>query len=499
MMRSLYSGVSGLRVHQTRMDVIGNNIANVNTVGFKSSSVTFSDVLYQTSSPATGPNDSMGTAGVNAMQIGLGASLASITTKITGTGGSQRTDGWSDLMIEGDGFFVVQNNGTNYFTKAGSFNVDANGNLCTPSGALVMGWQVSEDDPSRCKSDTVSALRVMAPDKMFSEPAATTQCIVKGNIDQNDTQLAPDAEGRVANIQFYDNLGNLYTMELNIKHAGEDAEADAESNSTYAVRVANVYDEKGKSIFVDEVVEDGVTTYVPSAITNFDFNGTDVSVTVDEETGEVTIDMEEGATLAFDSVTGHFKNITGDADAMGDGYNGETNEFITFNIGGQTEGDPFQLVTVDFSALTMFSQSGTTTLECARGTRASSAEGAGKPVGNMTGISIDKYGKIYGSYDNGDSNLLGQVVVATFPNAAGLEAVGNNMFATTQNSGSFDGIGKDILTTGGKFNPGVIEMSNVDLANEFTDMIITQRGFQANSRIITTSDTLLEELINLKR
>ncbi len=268
MMRSLYSGVSGLRVHQTRMDVIGNNIANVNTVGFKSSSVTFSDVLYQTSSPATGPNDSMGTAGVNAMQIGLGASLASITTKITGTGGSQRTDGWSDLMIEGDGFFVVQNNGTNYFTKAGSFNVDANGNLCTPSGALVMGWQVSEDDPSRCKSDTVSALRVMAPDKMFSEPAATTQCIVKGNIDQNDTQLAPDAEGRVANIQFYDNLGNLYTMELNIKHAGEDAEADAESNSTYAVRVANVYDEKGKSIFVDEVVEDGVTTYVPSAITN---------------------------------------------------------------------------------------------------------------------------------------------------------------------------------------------------------------------------------------
>ena len=251
MMRSLYSGVSGLRVHQTRMDVIGNNIANVNTVGFKSSSVTFSDVLYQTSSPATGPNDSMGTAGVNAMQIGLGASLASITTKITGTGGSQRTDGWSDLMIEGDGFFVVQNNGTNYFTKAGSFNVDANGNLCTPSGALVMGWQVSEDDPSRCKSDTVSALRVMAPDKMFSEPAATTQCIVKGNIDQNDTQLAPDAEGRVANIQFYDNLGNLYTMELNIKHAGEDDGADAESNSTYAVRVANVYDEKGKSIFVD--------------------------------------------------------------------------------------------------------------------------------------------------------------------------------------------------------------------------------------------------------
>ncbi len=493
MMRSLYSGVSGLRVHQTRMDVIGNNIANVNTVGFKSSTVTFSDILYQTSKPASGPNDAMGTAGINAMQIGIGANLASITTNITGTGGSQRTDGWSDLMIEGDGFFVVQSNGTNYFTKAGSFNVDANGNLCTPSGALVMGWQVSEDDPSKCKSDTVSALRVMSPDKMFSNPEATTQCNVTGNIDMNDTQLAADAAGRVANVQFYDNLGNLFTVEFNIKH-----QAEAETTNTYDVTIKNVYDERGKSVFVDEVEEDGVITYQPSTLTGFNFNGQGQTVEVDEETGEVTIEME-AAVLTFDSITGHFQSITGDADAAGEFFDEATNPSLTFDLAGDTEGTPFKRINIDFSALTMFSQSDTTTLECARGTRASAAEGAGKPVGNMTGLSIDKYGKIYGSYDNGDSNLLGQVVVATFPNAAGLEAIGNNMFATTQNSGSFDGIGKDILTTGGKFNPGVIEMSNVDLANEFTDMIITQRGFQANSRIITTSDTLLEELINLKR
>lgn len=493
MMRSLYSGVSGLRVHQTRMDVIGNNIANVNTVGFKRSTVTFSDILYQTSKPASGPNDAMGTAGINAMQIGLGANLASITTNITDTGGSQRTDGWSDLMIEGDGFFVVQNNGTNYFTKAGSFNVDANGNLCTPSGALVMGWQVSEDDPSRCKSDTVSALRVMAPDKMFSNPEATTQCNVTGNIDMNDTQLAADAAGRVANVQFYDNLGNLFTVEFNIKHQAED-----ETTNTYDVTIKNVYDERGKSVFVEEVEEDGVITYQASALTGFNFNGEGVGVDVDGETGEVTIEME-AAVLTFDSVTGKFQSITGDENAAGEFFDAATNPSLTFDLAGDTEGTPFKRINIDFSALTMFSQSGTTTLECARGTRASAAEGAGKPVGNMTGLSIDKYGKIYGAYDNGDSNLLGQVVVATFPNAAGLEAIGNNMFATTQNSGSFDGIGKDILTTGGKFNPGVIEMSNVDLANEFTDMIITQRGFQANSRIITTSDTLLEELINLKR
>lgn len=500
MMRSLYSGVSGLRVHQTRMDVIGNNIANVNTVGFKSSSVTFSDILYQTSKPASGPNDAMGTAGINAMQIGLGANLASITTNITGPGGPQRTDGWSDLMIEGDGFFVVQNNGTNYFTKAGSFNVDANGNLCTPSGALVMGWQVSQDDPSKCKSDTVSALRVMAPDKMFSEPEATTQCNITGNIDMNDTQLAAGAAGRVANVQFYDNLGNLFTMELNIKHTGEEGEETEETN-TYSVSVTNVYDERGNSIFVEEYIDDeGLKAYRQTSITGFNFNGSGADVATGDDfetTGEFVLEGFTPATLTFDPVSGRFQNVTTEDDTIE--ANETSNPYITFNLAGDTEGTPFKRVMVDLSALTMFSQSGTTTLECARGTRASAAEGAGKPVGNMTNISIDKYGKIYGAYDNGDSNLLGQVVVATFPNAAGLEAVGNNMFATTQNSGSFDGIGKDILTTGGKFNPGVIEMSNVDLANEFTDMIITQRGFQANSRIITTSDTLLEELINLKR
>ncbi len=502
MMRSLYSGVSGLRVHQTRMDVIGNNIANVNTVGFKSSSTQFSDILYQTSSPATGPNDAMGVAGINAMQIGLGASLAAITTKITGTGGSQRTDQWSDLMIEGDSFFIVNNNGTNYFTKAGSFNVDANGNLCTPSGALVMGWQVSESDPSQCTSDRVSALRVMSPDKMFSEPEATTNCIITGNIDQNDTQLAPDAEGRMANVQFYDNLGNLFTLALNIKHTGEEGETDGVTN-TYSIRMVDVYDEKGKSVFVEEYEEEGVIKYRQKESQNAPtLNGEEVTIgEVDEDTGAFTIETTDAPTITFDPVGGRFVSVTPPSD-LEEGEGGgdeETNKFITFNLGAETEGVPYRQIKIDLSALTMFAQSGTTTLECARGTRESAVEGAGKPVGNMTGLSIDKFGKIFGTYDNGDQLLLCQIAVATFANAAGLEAVGNNMFATTQNSGNFDGIGKSILATGGKFSTGVLEMSNVDLANEFTDMIITQRGFQANSRIITTSDTLLEELINLKR
>lgn len=481
MMRALYSGVSGLKVHQTKMDVIGNNIANVNTVGFKSSSVTFSDILYQTTSAATGPNAATGSAGINAMQIGLGANVAAITTKIATSGGSQRTDQWSDLMIEGDGFFVVNNNGANYFTKAGSFQVDANGNLCTASGALVMGWQPSEDDPSTCKSDTVSALRVMAPENLFSEPEATTNAYVSGNIDSNDTQIVYGSSGRVANVQFYDNLGNFYTAAFKITQV-----EDPETTNQYQVTISNVYDSEGNSVFATKVTaEDGTVTYSPSTITSFNFNGEDITVEVNEETGEVTADME-GANLRFNASTGRFVGI-GDEDG---------NASINFNL--VSDGGPFVPIDVDFSSLTMFAQSGTTSLEATRGSLDGNM-GEGKPVGNMTGLSIDKIGKIYGTYDNGDQILLGQVVIATFANPAGLEAIGNNMYATTQNSGDFDGIGSDITSTGGKFNTGVLEMSNVDLASEFTDMITTQRGFQANSRIITTSDTILEELINLKR
>ena len=128
-----------------------------------------------------------------------------------------------------------------------------------------------------------------------------------------------------------------------------------------------------------------------------------------------------------------------------------------------------------------------------------SGTGAGRTMGKMTGLSIDEAGKIYGSYDNGTSKLLGQIAVTTFANATGLESVGNSMFATTQNSGDFDGIGQGIQETGGSMSTGVLEMSNVDLSSEFTNMITTQRGFQANSRIITVSDTLIEELVNLKR
>lgn len=489
MMRALFSGVSGLRVHQTKMDVIGNNISNVNTVGFKSSSATFADVLYQTTKSASAPNAATGTAGTNAMQIGLGSNLSSITTNITGTGGSQRTDNPFDIMIEGDGFFIVNNGNGNYFTKAGSFNVDSNGTLCTPTGATVMGWQPDPNDPAKCVADKVSALRIMSPENLFSEPEGTTQAYLHGNIDSMDTALTSDA-GKIVVISFYDNLGNSFNAELKIQM---NTEGEAGSVNNYNVSLTNVYDSKGKSIFVNEVTdEDGNVTYEATNITECVFGSPDNTFTATvDEFGAVT--MEGTAVpLKFNGSTGKFDSVGGDGE---DGGN-----FITFGVNaniGEGEG-PFKQINLDFSALTMYNNSGVTTVESTKGTKDNGA-GTGKEAGNMSGVSIDQSGKIYGVYDNGDQKLLGQVAVATFSNPAGLEAIGNNMFAATQNSGEFNGIGEDVTSAGGKMNTGVLEMSNVDLSAQFTDMITTQRGFQANSRIITTSDTLLEELINLKR
>ncbi len=479
MMRSLFSGVSGLKVHQTKMDVIGNNISNVNTIGFKSSTVTFSDVFYQTTQKASGPNAATGTTGRNAMQIGLGSNVASVTAQITASGASQRTDNPFDVMIEGEGFFIVNSGGTNYFTKAGSFFVDSYGTLCTASGASVMGWQVDPNDPTKTIADAVSPLSIMSPDNLYAKPEATSAVYLSGNIDSKDTQLT-SATGKMVNITFFDNMGHSYTADLNIKQS-EDA------TNVYSVVVSDIKDEDGESIFrIKNVDEDGNVTYEPSSITRFNFGEDEAQVTVDPDTGEVTITPSEPNLITFNGSTGAFVSV-------GDGTTPAKS--ISFTIDATP--NPFQAIDVDFSSLTMYSSSGSSSLEATKGNLA--GIGAGKQVGNMTGVSIDASGKIYGKYDNGDSKLLGQIAVATFSNPAGLEAVGNSMFAATQNSGDFDGIGQDPTQGGGSLTTGVLEMSNVDLSQQFTDMITTQRGFQANSRIITTSDTLLEELINLKR
>jgi len=440
MMRALYSGVSGLKTHQTKMDVIGNNIANVNTTAFKSQSVTFSDLMYQTTQSASGPNAATGAGGTNARQIGLGVKSGAITTAITSQGATQTTSNPFDCKITGDEFFIVNGGGNTYFTRDGSFRVDAAGNLVmSANGYNVMGWGVDEAT-GEIKQDTVKPLRIMGEQYMTYPAEATSKAYLSGIIDKNDTDFEEGASGKTISLGVYDNLGYYYTVKFNMTKS-------ADNEHMYTMTVSEVLDSEG------EVVE-GLTAQIGS--------------------GSIT--------LEYSSVTGDLVSVDGDG----------KESTLTF-----TGKDGFSEITVDFSTTSNVNNNGTSTVGATNGDL--TGLGTGRRVGNMSGLSIQQDGRIYASYDNGQSRLLGQIAVASFANASGLEKAGDNLYSATQNSGEFDGIGVDISANGDYMSTGVLEMSNVDLSSEFTEMITTQRGFQANSRIITVSDTLLEELINLKR
>lgn len=772
MMRSLYSAVSGLKTHQTKMDVIGNNISNVNTVAFKSSSVTFSSIMYQTLSGASGANAEAGTGGVNAKQIGLGVTTGSTGLSITTSGAAETTGLPFDLRITDkstSSFFIVNNGSENVFTKAGSFYVDGAGNLCMKStGYTVMGWGVDQETQT-IRKDTVSALKVMSPENMTSEPEATTRARCTGVVDSKNTQIT-SATGSVMNLLVYDNLGYPYTARFSIQ-------AQDTKGGKYAVNLTDVIDANGTSVLTSNIalgdlfgpggsgsaqgsntditdnytfttgksktdintaiqksagnkataagatdptytyyfdaadinaqlelegqqalpdgyrvrfttkeltyenalqaltgmgnatgvtqaevlVEnslgtvvaqgtpkaaagDGTTTvasgitwtftegemtdtgFSPApapntasytltrtktlndylamgtvvtsdeGITGYKFNvediraelglleqaagGTDpgmfekdaviyywptlvkgqtVQITgadgtpttftsqvalengtkklipqklvgpeellkdysyttivgsdlanATAETGQIfTEQLPADAEVRYNLFSNNYHIVTPSKDGFTLQFNtvdgtltsvgGGSNLSQTLNMSKLAAAglDGFQDVTIDFSALLNYNNGGSNTAAMSGGDI--DAVGKGKKLGAMTGMTVDNSGKIFASYDNGNTVLLGQISVAQFANASGLEATGDNCYRATLNSGEFDGIGVEIDADGSSITSGELEMSNVDLSGEFTSMITTQRGFQANSRVITVSDTLLEELINLKR
>ena len=466
MMRSLFSGVAGLKTHQTRMDVIGNNIANVNTVAYKSQSATFQELMYQNTQNASAANEATGRGGINAKQIGLGSSLAAINTNITQSGSSQSTGNAFDVQISGDSFFIVSDGAQNHFTRAGAFYVDGVGNLAmTSNGYNVMGWQPNEDGTD-VLVDTVSPLKIMSAENLTSAPEQTTKAYLDGVIDKNDSNVT-SSTGRLVNVSVYDNLGYSYIVQLAINQVkGTD---DKPIDGEYTITPVKLLNSDGKNLL------DAGTNPTGNAA-KIDISGkTDIKIKFDTKTGTL---LEPG--------------INGDKEA---------NFTISIKADGTASAgvDAFvNPISIDLANLKMYDNKGTSTVAGHYGDV--QGRNAGRKKGALSGVAIQQDGKIYGSYDNGTSKLLGQIAVASFANASGLEKIGDNLYDTTQNSGEFDGIGKDITSDGaGAMKTGVLEMSNVDLSAEFTEMITTQRGFQANSRIITVSDTMLEELINLKR
>ena len=392
MLRSLFSGISGLRSHQTMLDVTGNNIANVNTTGFKSSQVQFQDTLSQMLLGAGGAQDGVG--GTNPAQVGLGVRVAGVTTNFT-QGAVQSTGRSTDMMIQGDGFFVVRKGAETFYTRAGSFDFDATGQMVLPGdGALVQGWAAVNGviDTNAPLTD----LQVPAGTTMAAVPSTTAD--ITGNLDD----AAAVGTTRTLTEKLYDEIGNERTLTTTFtKDAG------------------------GWTV----AATDGTASFGPEPVVF----GTDGRITgpVQPTVGGITLEL---GTLT--------------------GYAG----LDTVQPGGQD----------------------------------------GQAAGTLLSFSLGADGTITGAFSNGLKQTIGRIALGSFTNPAGLEKAGGSLYRTSVNSG-----GAQLGTAGtggrGTLAGSALEMSNVDLSSEFTSLIVAQRGFQANSRIITTSDEVLNELVNLKR
>ncbi|GIG27656.1 flagellar hook protein FlgE [Cellulomonas marina] len=394
MLRSLFSGISGLRAHQTMLDVTGNNIANVNTTGFKSSQTAFQDTLSQMVKSGAAAQDGIG--GSNPAQVGLGVKLAGISTSFT-QGSSQLTGKSTDMMIQGDGFFVVSKGGTDFFTRAGNFDFDSTGQMVLPGeGAKVQGWMAVNGvvDTNAPLSD------LKVPVGTLMQAKATQNAALAGNLPA-DATVGTLIE---RTTKAYDTEGNERTLTLGF------------------TRTAAGW---------DLVASDGTAT---SPTTSLAF--TDGELTT---TAPITLGSTTPVTVAVTGLTS-FAGVTSVAVASQDGYD----------------------------------------------------------AGELQAFSLGADGTITGTFSNSLKQVIGRMAMSSFTNPGGLEKAGGSLFATTANSGAAQ-IGTAGTGGRGTLTGGALEMSNVDLSSEFTSLIVAQRGFQANSRVITTSDDVLQELINLKR
>ena len=462
MMRSLYAGVSGLQNHQTRMDVLGNNISNVNTTGFKKGRVQFHDLLSQTMSGAASPNDRVG--GVNPKQVGLGMNVASIDTIHT-QGSLQTTGVKTDLAIQGDGFFVLREGDQELYTRAGDFGLDENGHLVNPAnGMRVQGWN-AQDLGDRTVINTAADTEDLQIPVGGKDPAqATSQVELACNLDKR-TPLIPAANPTQGEIQdgtwsidktIYDSFGNEHTLRMNFTRV------PGESNQWQGTVQVDPEAETPRNTQTNVGAEGNTTNTFTLEFSNV---GTLQAITDAQgdrvEEGELQLgvgfDVPETALEAGAQVRQNFNVSLGEVGSV-------TNTVTQF---------------AERSSTKAFSQNGNT-------------------MGYLESFKIDQSGIITGVYSNGNREPLGQVAMASFTNPGGLEKTGENNYARTNNSGD-PRVGESGVAGRGKLISGALEMSNVDLAEQFTDMIVTQRGFQANSKTITTSDQMLQELLTLKR
>jgi len=545
MMRSLFSGVSGLRNHQTAMDVVGSNISNVNTVGYKGSQTTFSDVISQTLQGAAAATGTRG--GTNPLQIGLGMGLAAVSTIFT-NGSYESTGKQTDLAIQNDGFFILADGANQYYTRAGNFDFDSAGNYIVPgTGMKVMGWQA---DANGAINTTGAVTGITVPKGTMMPALASTELVFKNNLSGDEMP----GSSAVSSLTVYDSLGNAHDLGQAFTKVGENTWlakaglADSTLGLTGNVLTEISFEATGKNPTVREVTlgaqdivfNDGglqldstddsvqgkyVTVFDNTSPTpnpyviqvqftktdtanqwKVDFkdsgsssssallsgtvtwNGTDTYnfalptnyFTIGSGTSARQIDITDVAVTGTAAAQGAFSCSTASTYTSG----ATVSPVVSFTAPGAVASS----IELDVSALTQYG--GASTVQA--------ATQDGYAAGSLDSTTIDTSGIIVGKFSNGRTQNLGQVALATFNNPGGLTRVGDTLFSTSNNSGN-PSVGTSGTGGRGSLTPGSLEMSNIDLAEQFSKMIITQRGFQANSKIITTSDTMLEELVNLKR
>ncbi len=463
MMRSLYAGVSGLQNHQTRMDVIGNNISNVNTTGFKRGRVDFQDMISQQLSGASRPTEEVG--GVNPKEVGLGMSVAAIDTIFT-QGNLQTTGVSTDIAIQGNGFFVMKNGEQTFYTRAGVFGVDCNGTLVNPANGLrVQGWMAENVNGEQVVRTSATPTDLVIPVGQKDPPQATQNVHYFCNLNKNTPEITdPNDELQVmrgtwqTEFDIYDSYGNAHQLQMNFQKV-----VGNPNQWTVTVNVDPAAAE-GTETRVGFGTTDGVTnTYT----LNFDNMGTLQSIT--DSAGNVS--NPEGEIILQAS----FNVADSNPDAAGNPYR------QTFNLNLGTIGSMENTITQSASASS---------------TKANYQDGY--KLGYLDNFKIDQSGTITGVYSNGSTRTIGKIAMASFTNQGGLEKQGDTMFAKSINSGEAN-IGESGSAGKGKLISGTLEMSNVDLTEQLTDMIVTQRGFEANSKTIQTGDSMLETVLSLKR
>lgn len=463
MMRSLYSGVSGLQNHQTRMDVIGNNISNVNTTGFKRGRVNFQDMISQQVGGAAKPTEELG--GVNPKDVGLGMTIATIE-QVFSQGNLQTTGVSTDVAIQGNGFFILKDGDESFYTRNGQFGLDSNGTLVNPAnGQRVQGWMARDLNGEQIVQTAATPTDLVVPVGSKDPAKATENVLFACNLNKNTPEILEGAsESDIAKgtwgteQKIYDSFGNEHLLSVSF------TKVPGVANSWQAT--VNV--DADNADFTQTRVGLGTTDGVQNTfIVNFDNYGQLASV----EDSSGNISNQEGEIILQTSFTVPEAN----ADENGNPYR------QTFNINLGTIGSMKNTITQSASKST---------------TKAYSQDGY--TLGYLDNFKIDSSGTITGVYSNGTNRVIGQLALATFANDRGLEKAGNNTYVETNNSGQAN-IGESGIAGKGSLLAGALEMSNVDLSEQMTDMIVTQRGFQSNAKTIQTADTLLETVLSLKR